>query len=329
MAGDKQIVVFGAGGHTGRFVVAELERRGWRAVLAGRETERLREVAAAYPALEVRAARVEEAGELDGVLRGAAAVIHCAGPFLDTAAPVVEAALRARIHYLDVTAEQASALATFGYAEAAEAAGIAIVPAMAFYGGLADLLATAAVADWPDVDELRTAVALDRWWPTRGTRLTGARNTVPRVVIRDHQRAQLAPATPMFHTFPAPFGRQPVAVVPMSEIITISRHLRCAQVDTVINLAPLEDLRDPETPPPAATDATGRSAQRFVMEVTARRAGETRRLRARGQDIYATTATIIVEAAVRLLDGRARCTGARAAGELFDARDFLATLALD
>jgi short subunit dehydrogenase-like uncharacterized protein len=36
-------------------------------------------------------------------------VVNCAGPFLDTALPVVEAALRAKIPYLDVAAEQAAA----------------------------------------------------------------------------------------------------------------------------------------------------------------------------------------------------------------------------
>ena len=40
-------------------------------------------------------------------------VIHCAGPFMDTATPVAQAALQAGAHYIDVTAEQPSAQATF------------------------------------------------------------------------------------------------------------------------------------------------------------------------------------------------------------------------
>ena len=68
---------------------------------------------------------------------------------MDTAAPLVEAALRNRIHYLDVTAEQATAMRTFEtYDEPARAAGISVLPAMAFYGGLADLL-TSALASFP------------------------------------------------------------------------------------------------------------------------------------------------------------------------------------
>ena len=59
----------------------------------------------------------------------------------------------------------------------ARSAGVAVVPAMAFYGGLADLLVTAALDGGSTADEIEVAIGLDRWWPTEGTRITGARNT--------------------------------------------------------------------------------------------------------------------------------------------------------
>ena len=56
-----------------------------------------------------------------------------------TSAPVIEAALRAQIPYLDVTGEVEVAAAEFEqYADRARDAGIVIVPAMAFFGGLLD-----------------------------------------------------------------------------------------------------------------------------------------------------------------------------------------------
>jgi len=61
---------------------------------------------------------------------------YCAGPFLDTAAPVVDAESRGGCSYVDVTAEQASARSTFEtYDEAARAAGVTVIPAARFYGG--------------------------------------------------------------------------------------------------------------------------------------------------------------------------------------------------
>src|SRR5215471_11580254 len=179
-----KIVVFGASGHTGRFVVSELARRDAMAVLVGRDSGKLLAVRKMHPAFETRVASIDDPASLDAALRGASLVINCAGPFLDTAAPVIEAALRARIHYLDVTAEQAVALAEFErFSDAACAAGVLIVPSMAFYGGLGDMLATAAMGDWPKADEIRIAVALDSWQPTLGTRLTGQRNTARRLVL--------------------------------------------------------------------------------------------------------------------------------------------------
>ena len=66
--------------------------------------------------------------------------------------------MRAQIHYLDVTAEQASVRDTFErFSERARERAITVIPAMAFYGGLGDLLATSAIGDWATADEILIA----------------------------------------------------------------------------------------------------------------------------------------------------------------------------
>jgi hypothetical protein len=62
------------------------------------------------------------------------------------------------------------------------------------------------------------------------------------------------------------------------------------------------------------------------VDVIAQRDGEQRRVVADGRDIYATAAPIVVEATQRILGGSTRATGVVAAGEVFDARDFLRSL---
>jgi hypothetical protein len=47
---------------------------------------------------------------------------------------------------------------------------------------------------------------------------------------------------------------------------------------------------------------------------------------ARGRNIYAITAPIVVEAAQRVVDSRSKMPGVAAGGEIFDARDFLRSL---
>lgn len=328
MSLNRRVAVFGAYGHTGRFVVAELCRRGWSPILCGRDAGKLAALGKVFPALEWRAASIEDPESLDRAFDGAMAVINCAGPFLDTAAPVIEAALRARIHYLDVCAEQKAVLDVYErFADAAKVAGVTVMPAMAFYGGLADLLATAALGDWMDADAIDIAVALDSWHPTAGTRLTGTRNHHRRLVVTGGNLEPLADPSPSREwTFPAPFGTEDVIELPLSEIITLSRHVRSDEVHSYMNLAPLRDLRDPSTPSPKPIDEHGRSSQIFVVDTTVRRSGQTRRATAHGRDIYAITAPLIVEALQRIGDGRCKAIGVVAPGAAFDSRDFLESL---
>jgi saccharopine dehydrogenase-like NADP-dependent oxidoreductase len=319
--------VFGAYGHTGRFVVGELRRRGWTPVLSGRDSERLSGAAQEYPGAEVRVATVDDPASLEAALAGSGVVINCAGPFIDTSLPIVDVAIRSGVHYLDVAAEQSAVLKVFDrFRGDPRVGGTVIVPAMAFFGGLGDLMATTAMGDWDSADEICVAVALDGWRPTRGTRLTGQRNPGRRFVFSKGQLTLDDPVPGRRWTFPAPFGEQEVVALPLAETITMSRHIRTPEIRALMNLAPLADLRDPGTPPPAAADESGRSSQVFLMDVIARRGRHERRVIARGRDIYAVTAPIVVEAAQRIAAGAIRTTGVVAAGEAFDARDFLGSL---
>lgn len=324
---SRRIAVYGAYGHTGRFVLAELRRRGFVPVACGRDAARLRELAATT-GVEVRVAATDDPAALDAAFAGTTAVLHCAGPFLDTAAPVLDAALRARISYLDVAAEQRAVVDTLARDAEAKAAGVTVLPAMAFYGGLADLLTSAALDGATDADAVDIAIALDGWHPTRGTRLTGERNHYPRTYIEHGRNCTLPDPAPTRETdFPMPFGRLETVLLPLSEAVLVPHHIACRNLHSWMNLAPLRDLRDPATPPPVAADDSGRSTQRFVVDVHVRRGNHVNRATASGRDIYAVTAPLLVEALQRVLDGRVHGNGALAAGQAFDARDFLAALA--
>lgn len=76
----RTVAVFGAYGHTGRFVVAELLERGYVPLLAGRDADKLRALAARVPGAEIRPAPVDDPAALDRALAGADAVINCAAP---------------------------------------------------------------------------------------------------------------------------------------------------------------------------------------------------------------------------------------------------------
>ena len=322
------VAVYGASGHTGKFVVAELKRRGIGVVRIGRDAARLAK-SSADDATPWRVAAIDDPAQLDAAIRGTDAVINCAGPFLDTALPVVDAALRAGIPYLDVMAEQAALQALIEQRDAsARDAGVRLVPAAAFYGGLADLLVTAAAdADTP-LDRVDIAIGLDSWHPTPGTRLTGERNRARRLIQEQGRLAPVPqPAPEGVWSFPSPLGTMDVVMLPFTEVLTVSRHLRVSTLESWLALSALRDIRDPNTPAPRPNDEQGRSAQQFVVDVVIEQSGTTRRVTAEGRDIYAVSAPIIVEATERLLSGKAAPGGGVSSlGEIFDARDFLAAL---
>ncbi|WP_341720064.1 saccharopine dehydrogenase NADP-binding domain-containing protein [Micromonospora sp. FIMYZ51] len=333
MGPGRDVAVFGAYGHTGRFVVAELQARGYTPLLLGRDHDRLLALARTGPGLQARPASIDDPATLDRALRGAAAVINCAGPFATTAAPLVEAALRAGLPYVDVAAEIEANLDTFAhFAQRARDLGAVVVPAMAFFGGLGDLLVTTALGDWTAADEAHIAYGLSDWHPTGGTLASGTVSAQR----RGGRRVRYTGGRLEYHEdvlptldwpFPAPLGPQRViAEFSMADIVTVPSHLAVPQVRTYLTAKAAADLSGSGTPAPVAVDERGRSAQTFVVDVLVRSGGAERRAVVSGQDIYASSAPLAVEAVDRILTGRTRTTGVASAGAMFDAPDFLRAL---
>jgi saccharopine dehydrogenase-like NADP-dependent oxidoreductase len=334
MTTGQRVAVYGAYGHTGRFVVARLRDRGFRPVLSGRDADKLTVLARETGVDDVRAAVTDDADALDRALAGTAAVINCAGPFATTAAPVIEAALRAGIPYVDVAAEIEANADTFTrFADLAGASESVIVPAMAFFGGFGDLLVSAAMGDWTEADEAHVAYGLSSWHPTAGTRAAGVvsrqRRGDRRVLYTGGRLTYRHDAPPTQEwTFPGPLGtRSVVADFTMADVVTVPSHLNVPEVRTYMTAEAAGDLAAPDTPAPAAVDEHGRSAQTFTVDVVVRSGGSERRAVAHGRDIYAVSGVLAVEAAERILTGRTASSGVASAGKIFDAPDFLGALA--
>jgi NAD(P)H-binding len=328
-----RVVVYGATGHTGRFIVRELLARGLTPVLSARDPARLDALAAELGGLEARPAEVTDPGSLDRALDGAAVVVNCAGPFAVTAGPIILAALRAGIPYLDVAAEIEANVATFAdHDDEARRRGVVVVPAMAFFGALGDLLATALMGEWTAADEMHVAYGLSSWHPTPGTRTAGRVSSER----REGRRVRFRNGVLEYHgdeasvqdwSFPEPLGtRAVIAEFTMADVVTVPSHLAVPEVRTYMTVEAAGDLANAQTAAPEAADASGRSDQTFVVDVRVRSGGVERRAIARGRDIYAVTAPLVAEAVQRILAGQARTTGVASAGAVFDATEFLRAL---
>ncbi|MFG3287108.1 saccharopine dehydrogenase [Streptomyces sp. NPDC048111] len=244
--------------------------------------------------------------------------------------------LQLDIPYLDVAGEIEAGIDTFAhFGGRARDAGAVIVPAMAYFGGIGDLLVTAAMGDWTEAEEADIACALSSWHPTAGTRAAGAvsrRRRGGRHLVHTEGRLEhrADAATTLVWSFPDPIGPRPVTgEFTTIDVVTVSSHLSIAEVRTHMTVEAVRDTASPDTPGPTAVDARGRSDQTFLVDAVVRSGGTERHAVARGQDIYSATAPLVVEAAERILDGRSTGCGVVAAGEIFDAADFLHALAPD
>lgn len=123
-------LLYGANGYTGALIAREAVRRGMRPVLAGRgaEAERL----ARELELPFRRFGLDDPDKLDAEIRGHAAVLHCAGPFVRTSAPMADACLRTGTHYLDITGEIPVFLALAARDREAREAGVMLLPGVGF-----------------------------------------------------------------------------------------------------------------------------------------------------------------------------------------------------
>jgi len=147
-----QWMIYGANGYTGRLMAKEAAARGLNPILAGRSRESLQALGSEL-GLEVRVFDLTAAA-LDLGLRGVGLVLNCAGPFSETCAPMLEACLRAKVHYLDITGE----IDVFAHCHQqdarARAAGIVVLPGSGFDVVPTDCLAAQLKREMPDAVSL-------------------------------------------------------------------------------------------------------------------------------------------------------------------------------
>ncbi|MCD9028578.1 saccharopine dehydrogenase NADP-binding domain-containing protein [Luteimonas sp. BDR2-5] len=146
-------MIYGANGYTGTLIAREAARRGLRPVLAGRNRETI-EALASTLGLEARVFGMDDPAAVVEQVEGNALVLNCAGPFSATAAPMMEACLSARAHYLDITGEIAVLELAQSLNGRAQDAGIVLCSGVGFDVIPTDCVAAALKAALPDATHL-------------------------------------------------------------------------------------------------------------------------------------------------------------------------------
>jgi short subunit dehydrogenase-like uncharacterized protein len=128
---SNRFLIYGANGYTGELITRYAVERGTKPILAGRNAIKIEELAK-KDHLEYRVFSLDETSRIDVALQEVDAVLHAAGPFSLTSRPMVEACLRNKKHYTDITGEIAVFEAMAKLDKRAKEAGIMIMPGVGF-----------------------------------------------------------------------------------------------------------------------------------------------------------------------------------------------------
>lgn len=151
-----RLMIYGANGYTGKLIAREAAKRGLKPLLAGRNREEIDALAAELGLTR----RVFELGNQNEVVRnleGVAVMLHCAGPFSKTSAPMLAACLAANVHYLDITGEIDVFEACHRADERAQERGVVVLPGSGFDVVPTDCLAAQLKRRLPDATHLTLA----------------------------------------------------------------------------------------------------------------------------------------------------------------------------
>jgi len=153
---SKNFLIYGANGYTGELITRYAVERGLKPILAGRNAIAVEALAKKHH-LDYRVFSLEEGHRIDGTLQNVDAVLHCAGPFSLTSRPMVEACLRNKKHYTDITGEIAVFEAMAKLDGRAKESGVMIMPGVGFDVVPTDCLARHLKDRLPTADHLSLA----------------------------------------------------------------------------------------------------------------------------------------------------------------------------
>ena len=347
------VVLYGATGYTGALVTDELVRRGAPFVLAGRNRDKLERMSAERgQGAPVAVASVDDPDSLRRLLDEARVVINCAGPFTLAGEAVVQAALDTGTHYLDSTGEQTYIKLVFDrFGAEAERRGVALVPAMGFDYVPGDCIARLTAAGHEPLAKLTLAYSVKGFGMSRGTMRSGLEMMKGGDVVYEGRGWRPAPMG-VFRAsfdFPPPIGRQAMTRYPSGEVVTVPRHTKVAEIESLITtrgVAPgpvarvLPFLQPglaltlrtpvrrvlarsvgllPEGPP-----EDERRAAEFTIVAEARgEDGRAGRGTVRGSDVYGLTAVTLVHGAELMWAEDYDRSGALGPAAAYDPRKFL------
>ncbi|HET6563832.1 MAG TPA: saccharopine dehydrogenase NADP-binding domain-containing protein [Xanthomonadales bacterium] len=215
---QKQWMIYGANGYTGRLTALEAARRGMNPILAGRNAAALAELAKTT-GFETRVFSLDSSAEVVENIGDCHLVLHCAGPFSATSQPMIAACLAASVHYLDITGEISVFANAHKQADAARHADVVLIPGVGFDVVPSDCLAASLVQALPAAIELCLAFEAGGG-PSPGTAKTSTEGLAKGGTVRKEGKLTAVPLAWKSRTIPFAHGERMAMTIPWGDVFT-------------------------------------------------------------------------------------------------------------
>lgn len=211
-------MIYGANGYTGRLMAREAVRRGLKPILAGRDEVRIRALAD-ESGLEWKAFDLRDDAVLRSSVAGLKLVLHCAGPFSETSAPMVAACVDEGVHYLDITGEISVFEHAHSRADAARRADVVLLPGVGFDVVPSDCLAATLVEFLPAATRLKLAFEAGGG-PSPGTAKTSVEGMAKGGCVRRDGELTRVPLAWKVRQVPFAHGERAAVTIPWGDVFT-------------------------------------------------------------------------------------------------------------
>ncbi|KAJ5087578.1 NAD(P)-binding protein [Penicillium angulare] len=299
------LLIYGATGYTGRMVSEHAKTIGLDFAIAGRTESKLKDMASRlnvpYYAFDLHGTAI-----LDSNLKDTFAILNCAGPYMQTAKPLMEACIRNGTHYLDISAEVASYQQAQQYDDAAKEGGIMLLPGCGGSVAMLGCLASHVISQVKNPQTIDIALHVAGSM-SRGSAISASNMKVGCLQLIDGNLVEQDTSTTADFDFDDGNGSVASFPVTLPDLLTISKSSNIANVRTFAHVSgtsfPTGEI---ELLPDGPTAAERDAAPYHAVAVVTSEDGIIRRAALHTLNGYTFTCLASVEAARRVLENETR-----------------------
>jgi short subunit dehydrogenase-like uncharacterized protein len=316
-----RFLIYGANGYTGELITRFAAERGMKPILAGRNAIAIEELAKKHH-FDYRVFSLDETARLDTAVQEVDMVLHCAGPFSITSRPMVEACLRNKKHYTDITGEISVFESMAALDDKAKASEVMIMPGVGFDVVPTDCLALHLKGRLPTATHLSLAFyGMGRI--SHGTQATMTMNVGRGGAIRKDGKITPVPAAwksreidfgeVKKNAVTIPWGDVATAYystgIPNIEVFTVlpKQNLKVLKLSRYIGwllaTKPVQDYLQKQIPPGGPSDEERAKGKTLLWGVARDLNGNRAEARMQGPEGYTITALAALNIAQKILDG--------------------------